>query len=376
MRSGVLVLCISLVGGLVATAAEKGGKPTVEKKDFGKTAEGTPVDLYVLTNGKGMTVKITNYGGIVTELYAPDRNGKFADVVLGFDNLDGYLKGHPYFGCIVGRVANRIAKGRFTLEGKEYKLATNNGSSSLHGGVKGFDKFVWTAESFKGQQSAGVQFRYVSKDGEEGYPGTLTTTVTYTLTNDNSLQIDYEATTDKATPVNLSNHSYFNLAGHGAGTVLDHDMMIAADKYTPVDDTLIPTGKIEPVQGTPLDFTTSTRIGKRIDQLKGDPVGYDHNYVLRQGEGKGPWLAARVTEPKSGRIMEVLTTEPGIQFYSGNFLDGKVKGKGGAVYRQHAGLCLEAQHFPDAVHHKNFPSIILEPGKTYTQTTIYRFSAK
>jgi aldose 1-epimerase len=360
----------------VASAAEKGGKPTVEKKAYGKTAEGKPVDLYVLTNGKGMTVKITNYGGIVTELHAPDRDGKFADVVLGFDNLEGYIKGNPYFGCIVGRVANRIAKGRFTLEGKEYKLATNNGPSALHGGVKGFDKVVWKAESFKGPQSAGVQLRYVSKDSEEGYPGTLTTTVTYTLTEDNSLQIDYEATTDKATPVNLSNHSYFNLAGPGAGTILDHEIMIAADKYTPVDDTLIPTGKIDPVKATPLDFTTSTRIGKRIDQLKGDPVGYDHNFVLRQGEGKGPWLAARVTEPKSGRIMEMLTTEPGVQFYTGNFLDGKLKGKGGAVYRQYAGFCLEAQHFPDAVHHKNFPSIILEPGKTYTQTTIYHFSAK
>jgi aldose 1-epimerase len=379
MRSGALLVWFSLFGGLTLLepkTEEKGGKATVEKKDFGKTTEGTPVALYVLTNARGMTVRITNYGGIVTELHAPDRDGKFADVVLGFDNLDGYLAGHPYFGCIVGRVANRIARGKFTLEGKEYKLATNNGPNALHGGLKGFDKVVWKAESFRGQGGVGVRLRSVSKDGEEGYPGTLTATVTYTLTDDNALRIDYEATTDKATPVNLTNHSYFNLAGHDAGTVLDHDIQIAADRYTPVDETLIPTGKIEPLRGTPLDFSTPTRIGKRIDEVKGDPGGYDHNYVLRRGAGKGPWLAARVREPKSGRLLEVLTTEPGIQFYTGNFLDGKVKGKGGAVYKKRTGFCLEAQHFPDAVNHKDFPSIILEPGKTYAQTTIYRFSAK
>jgi len=375
MRSGVLVIGLLLCSGLAVAAAER-RKGTVEKKDFGKTSEGTPVDLYVLTNDKGMTGKITNHGGIVTELHVPDRDGKLADVVLGFDNLDDYLKGHPFFGCLVGRVTNRIARGRFTLDGKEYKLATNNGPNTLHGGLKGFDKVVWKAESFKDEKGVGVRLKYISKDGEEGFPGTLSTTVTYTLTDDNALRIDYKATTDKATPVNLTNHSYFNLAGHGAGTILDHDLMIAADKYTPVDETLIPTGKIEPVRGTPLDFTATTRIGKRIEQVGGNPTGYDHNYVLRQGEGKGPWLAARVTEPKSGRILEVHTTEPGVQLYTGNFLDGKVKGKGGAVYKKHAGLCLETQHFPDAVNHKNFPSIILEPGKTYTQTTVYRFWAK
>src|SRR5438132_2168583 len=313
MRAGVLVFCISLFGGLAGSVAEKEGKPTVEKKDFGKTAEGTPVDLYVLTNGKGMTVQLTNYGGIVTELHTPDRDGKFADVVLGFDNLDGYLKGNPYFGCIVGRVANRIAKGRFTLEGKEYKLATNNGPSALHGGLKGFDKVVWKAESFKGGQSVGVQLRYVSKNGEEGYPGTLTTTVTYTLTDDNALQIDNEATTDKATPVNLSNHSYFNLAGHSAGTILDHDIMIAADKYTPIDDTLIPTGKIEPVKGTPLDFTKPMLIGARIEKLIDTPTkGYDHCYVLRGSTGKLT-EAARLRHPATGRVMTVHTNVPGVQ---------------------------------------------------------------
>jgi aldose 1-epimerase len=359
----------------LALAEEKERKATVEKSDFGKK-EGTPVELYVLTNGKGMKVKVTSYGGIVTELHAPDKSGKLADVVLGFDGLDDYVKDNPFFGCITGRYANRIAGGKFTLGGKEYTLEKNNGPNHLHGGLKGFDKVVWKAEPVRGEEPA-VRMRYLSKDGEEGYPGNLSVTVTYTLTEDNALRIDYRATTDKATPVNLTNHSYFNLAGHDAGDVLDHVMMIAADKYTPVDKDLIPTGKIDPVRGTPLDFTAPTPIGKRIDQLKSVPGGgYDHNYVLRDAEDKGPRLAARVTEPKSGRVMEVLTTEPGVQLYTGNFLDGKVKGKGGAAYKKHAGFCLETQHFPDSVHHKNFPSVILEPGKTFTSTTIYRFSAK
>jgi aldose 1-epimerase len=375
--------CLGLLAGLgllaPAAAAQTGdtrGKLMVEKSGYGKTPDGTPVSLFTLTNSKGMTVKITNYGGTITELHVPDKNGNTADVMLGFDKLDGYLKASPYFGCIVGRVANRIAGGKFTLEGKEYTLAKNNGPNALHGGKKGFDKVVWKAEPFKAENGVGVELRYVSKDGEEGYPGNLSVTVRYTLSDDNSLRIDYKATTDKATPVNLTNHSYFNLAGHAAGTVLGHEVLIAADEYTPVDKTLIPTGKIAPVKDTPLDFTKLTPVGKRIDQIKADPVGYDHNFVLRRVKRAGPRLAARVVEPKSGRVMEVLTTEPGVQFYTGNFLDGKARGKGGAAYRQYAGLCLETQHFPDAVHHKNFPSVILEPGKTFTSTTVYRFSTK
>jgi aldose 1-epimerase len=371
-----------LLGGLGAVlcaddATEKrGGKEraNVQKKAFGKTADGTEVDLYTLTNTAGTTARIMTYGAILTELTAPDRDGKMTDVVLGFDNLKDYLAGHPYFGATVGRVANRIAKGKFTLDDKEYKLATNNGPNALHGGLKGFDKVVWKAEPVTADGAA-VKFTYVSKDGEEGYPGNLTATVTYTLTNDNALRIDYRATTDKATPVNLTNHSYFNLAGPKSGDILGHELTLKADKYTPVDKTLIPTGEIKPVQDTPLDFRTPHRIGERIDQLKGDPGGYDHNFVLEH-QGKEPALAAVVREPKSGRVMEMFTTEPGVQFYTGNFLDGKQTGKDGVTYKKHGGLCLEAQHFPDSVNHANFPSMILKPGETYRQTTIYKFSAK
>jgi aldose 1-epimerase len=352
-----------------------GGGKRIEKMEFGKTTDGTPVELYVLTNGK-MTVKVMTYGAIVTELHVPDRQGNVSDVVLGFDDLKGYLAGHPYFGATVGRVANRIAKGMFTLGGKEYTLAVNNGPNSLHGGKRGFDKVVWKAEDASGPEGPAVKLTYLSPDGDEGYPGNLSASVTYTVTDEGELRIDYTATTDQATPVNLTNHSYFNLSGPAAGTILKHELMIAADSYTPVDDTLIPTGEIAPVRGTPLDFTTSTSIGARIDQLKGDPGGYDHNYVLRGGNGKSPVLAARVRDPASGRVMEVFTTEPGLQFYTGNFLDGSLKGKDGVVYRKNQGLCLEADHFPDSVHHANFPSIILKPGATYTQTTIYQFSAR
>jgi aldose 1-epimerase len=343
---------------------------------FGKTKDGTAVDLYILTNRRGMKAKVMTYGAILTELYAPDRDGKMADVVLGFSNLKGYLQGHPYFGATVGRVANRIAKGRFTLKGKEYRLKINNGPNALHGGLKGFDKVVWSAKPLKEKNGAGVRFTYRSPDGEESYPGNLTATVTYTLTNKNELKIDYTATTDQDTPVNLTNHSYFNLAGAKSGKdILGHVLMLAADRYTPTDRTLIPTGKIKPVKGTPLDFTKPTAIGARIGKLKGDPGGYDHNMVLRR-KGKGLELAARVTEPNSGRVMEMYTTEPGVQFYTGNFLDGKVKGKGGVAYQKHFGFCLEAQHYPDSVNHPEFPSIILKPGKTYRQTTVYKFSAQ
>ena len=368
--------------GLLALAVAVPGLPAQERKSsmetqlFGKTADGTPVTRYTLKNSKGMVAKIMTYGGIITELHVPDKNGTFDDVVLGFDNLDAYLKGHPFFGAIAGRVANRIAKGRFTLDGTEYKLATNNGPNALHGGLKGFDKKVWKeAQQGSKNHDFWIKLLYVSPDGEEGYPGTLASTVTYTLTDNNELRIDYQATTDKATPVNLTNHTYFNLAGTKNGDILGHEMMLAADKYAPTDATLIPTGKIEPVKGTPLDFTTPTPIGARIKQIKADPVGYDHNFVLN-GAGKSLALGARVVEPKSGRVLEMFTTEPGVQFYTGNFLDGKLKGKGGVVYKQYQGFCLEAQHFPDSVNQPSFPSVILRPGETYKQTTVYKFSAK
>lgn len=340
---------------------------------FGETAEGVPVERFELSGG-GVTVKVMSYGAIITEIHAPDRNGTLADVVLGFDNLASYLAGHPHFGAMTGRVANRIAKGRFTLDGQEYTLAINNGPNSLHGGRKAFDKVVWTPEDVSGPSGQAVKFSYLSPDGEEGYPGNLASTVTYTVTPDGALRIDYTATTDRATPVNLTNHSYFNLAGPESGTILDHELMIAADQYTPSDATFIPTGEIRSVKGTPLDFTSPTPIGARIAEIGGEPGGYDHNFVLRGGEG--PALAARVVDPKSGRILEMFTTEPGVQFYSANFLDGKYTGKGGVTYRKHQGFCLEAQHFPDSVNHPNFPSVILRPGSTYEQTTIYKFSAQ
>jgi len=346
----------------------------VERMTFGKTADGTAVDLYVLTNGK-ITAKVMTLGGIVTELHVPDRDGNLADVVLGFDNLDRYLAGHPHFGAITGRFANRIAKGRFTLDGKEYKLAVNNGPNSLHGGLKGFDKVVWKAEDASGPDGPAVKMSYLSPDGEEGYPGNLAVSVTYTLTSDDALKIDYSATTDKPTPVNLTNHSYFNLAGHASGPILGHELMLAADDYTVADETLIPTGEIKSVHGTPLDFTTPMAIGARFDQLSGDPKGYDHNYVIRH-DTRSPALAARVYEPKSGRVMEMFTTEPGVQLYTANSLDGKLKGKGDAPYKKQQAFCLEAQHFPDSVNRESFPTTILRPGSTYKQTTIYKFATR
>ncbi len=344
----------------------------IRKAPFGQTSEGQPVDLYTLTNAHGLQVRIMNYGAIVVSLDVPDRSGKIDDVTLGYDSLSGYLKETPYFGAIVGRYGNRIAKGAFTLNGVKYRLAKNNGANHLHGGLKGFDKVVWNAEPVREENAVGLKLTNLSKDGEEGYPGNLTSTVTYTLTNDNALSIRYEAETDKATPINLTNHCYFNLAGQGNGDILSHELMLNADKYTPVDEGLIPTGELKSVKGTPMDFTSPVTIGSRIDQVSG---GYDHNYVLNKG-ADGMTLAARVYEPVSGRVMEIKTTEPGIQFYSGNFLNGSITGKAGKVYNKHFGFCLETQHFPDSPNKPNFPSTILNPGKKYTSETIIAFSVK
>jgi aldose 1-epimerase len=370
------LLALAFVATPSAQTPAPGGAARVVKSAFGTTKEGAVVDLYTLTNKNGMTAKLITYGALLTELRVPDRQGRLGDVVLGFADLAKYEAGHPYFGATIGRVGNRIAKGRFTLNGRQYVLATNNGPNHLHGGGKGFDKRVWKAEPLKSADGAAVKFTYVSPDGEEGYPGTLTAAVTYTLTDRNELQLDYTATTDKATPVNLTHHSYFNLAGEGSGDILGHDLTLIADRYTPVDDTLIPTGQIATVEGTVMDFRKPATIGARIAKVPGAPPGgYDHNYVLSSGGGKLA-AAAVVREPGAGRVMEVLTTEPGLQFYSGNFLDGTLVGKSGIAYKQHFGFCLETQHFPDSVNRPNFPSTILEPGKTYTSTTIYRFSAR
>jgi aldose 1-epimerase len=343
-------------------------KANVQESSFGKLADGTPVQLFTLTNASGLIAKITNYGTIVTELQVPDRAGKLGDVVLGFDNLEQYLKGHPYFGASVGRVANRIAKGSFSLGGKTYHLAVNNGPNHLHGGLQGFDKKVWNAEP---QSGAAVKFSYTSADGEEGYPGEVKVTVLMTLTEKNELTIDYTAGSDKPTPVNLTNHSYFNLAGQG--DILNHELMIEADHFTPKDANSIPTGEIRAVKGTPMDFTTPHAIGGRFSQLDEKPAGYDHNFVLNSG-GKNLSVAARVFEPKTGRVLELSTTEPGVQLYTSNFLDGSLTGKRGVVYRQHSAFCLETQHFPDSVNQPKFPSIILRPGQTYRQTTVHKFA--
>jgi aldose 1-epimerase len=367
-------VCLGLVAGTPSPGEVV--KKGVIKVPYGKTKDGKEVEKFALINSKGMTAKVITWGGLLTELLVPDREGKLTDVVLGFDSLKDYLGRHPYFGANVGRVGNRIAKGRFTLDGKEYKLATNNGPNHLHGGNKGLDMVLWQAEEVKSEAGPAVKFSCTSPDGDEGYPGNLKVSVTYVLTNDNALELHFEASTDKATPVNLAHHSYFNLAGAGSGDILDHILKINADRYTPTDETLIPTGKFEPVKGTPYDFTTPTAIGKRIGELKGDPGGYDINYVLNAGEGKGPHLAAHVKDPKTGRTMTVLTTEPGVQFYTGNYLDGSVKGKHGVAYKKHQGFCLEAQHFPDAVNKPDFPSVILKPGDTYKQLTIYKFGAE
>jgi aldose 1-epimerase len=347
---------------------------SIEQKEFGRLPDGTLVTLYTLRNSHGMAARITTLGAILTDLEVPDAKGAIAHVALGFDDLDSYLKGHPMFGAVVGRVANRIAGATFTLEGKEYRLAANSGPNHIHGGLKGFDKAIWEAVTRRADKAEAVlELRYISKDGEEGYPGNLVVTVTYTLTEDNALKIDYLATTDKPTLVNLTNHSYFNLAG--AGDVLDHELTLWANQYTVADDSLIPTGEIASVAGTPLDFRQPARIGARIDQLKPKPGGYDHNFILSHG-GKTLGLAARVYEPKSGRTMEVSTSEPGVQLFTANFFNGRITGHGGTAYPKHGGFCLETQHYPDSIHHTNFPSVVLLPGHEFRSATIFRFYVK
>ena len=341
---------------------------TIDKIKWG-TVENKEVDLYTIKNKNGFEVKITNYGGIITSILAPDKNGKYEEVVLGFDSLAPYLKENPYFGSLIGRYANRIAKGKFRLNGIEYTVATNNGPNHLHGGIKGFNKQVWDVlNEYSSPDSAGLTLTYLSKDMEEGYPGDLFVTVNYTITSNNEIKIRYHAQTDKPTVLNLTNHSYFNLTSCKED-VLNHLITINADSITPVDSTLIPTGAIVPVKGTDFDFTTARTIGKRINSIIG---GYDMNYVLRKGNGQIK-MAATVYEPSSGRVLEVYTTQPGIQFYSGNFLDGSLTGHNGTVYLKYYGLCLETQHFPDSPNHPNFPTTILNPEKKYNQLTIYRF---
>ncbi len=361
---------LTLSWGILMSADAKG---TFKQAAFGKMPDGTPVYLYTLGNTQGMEVKITNYGGILVSVSVPDKNGKIGDVVLGFDRLEDYLIGHPYFGAIVGRYGNRIAKGRFALGGKTYTLATNNNENHLHGGLKGFDKAVWKAEPLTSGEDVGLKLTYLSKDGEEGYPGNLDVTVTYTLTRHNELRIEYAATTDKPTVVNLTNHSYFNLAG--SGTILEHELVINADKFLPVDKGLIPTGLLQSVRGTPMDFMTPEKIGERIDQdfeqLK-IGGGYDHCYVLNN-PGKGN-LSAKAFCTSNGKLLELFTTEPAVQLYTGNFLDGTLKGKGGQIYRKRSGFCLETQHYPDSPNHPAFPSVVLNPGQKYSTTTIYKFS--
>jgi aldose 1-epimerase len=379
-----VLAALALVIGLAGPACKKeagapgpergAGGPRMEiKRDvFGRLPDGSPVDIYTLKNEAGLEARIITYGAILVSLKVPDQRGVLADVTLGFDTLEGYLGAHPYFGAIIGRYGNRIAKARFTLDGVEYRLAANNDQNSLHGGLKGFDKVAWGAEALQVADGVGLRLTYVSKDGEEGFPGNLAVTVVYTLTNANELRIGYEATTDKATPVNLTNHAYWNLKGEGRGDILGHVLQLEADEITAVDSAanLIPTGAIVPVAGTPFDFTVPHTIGERMARVEG---GYDHNFVLRSGGGTMAF-AAHVEEPESGRIMEVWTDQPGIQLYTGNFLDGTVVGKGGQAYGKHAAFCLETQHFPDSPNHPTFPSTILRPGQVYRTVSAYKFS--
>lgn len=350
---------------------------SIAKQIYGTTAAGAAVDAYTLTNASGMEVKIITYGGIITSIRVPDRDGSLADVTLGFDTLAGYEGRHPYFGALVGRYGNRIGGAKFSLDGTEYKLAANDGPNSLHGGLKGFDRAIWTAKEIKGDADVGLELSSVSVDGDEGYPGNLSVTVVYTLTADNSLRIEYRATTDKTTVVNLTNHTYFNLAGNGSGTVYNHIIQINADHYTPVNEKLIPTGEIAPVEGTPFDFRIPKQIGGGIRSGDAQMVrgrGYDHNFVINRQDDSSLAKTAWVYDPSTGRSMEVWTTEPGVQFYTANFLDGTLVGSSGGMYRQGDALCLETQHFPDSPNQPNFPSTILKPGDSYKSTTVYKFA--
>jgi aldose 1-epimerase len=360
-----------------SSATKQASKAKVEKSSFGKLADGTAVDLYKLTNQNGVELQIITYGGSIVSLKTPDRNGNFADIVLGYDEPQNYVDDTSYLGALIGRYANRIANGRFKLGGVEYKLAQNNGVNSLHGGPTGFHKRIWQAREVNRPNAAALEVSYKSKDGEEGFPGNLAVTTTFVLSNTNELRIEYSATTDKTTVVNLTEHAYFNLAGPGEGTILDHVLRINANRFTPVDENLIPTGELKSVKGTPLDFNKATVIGSRINQNDEQLIrgkGYDHNYVLNK-VGKQLSLAAEVYEPVSGRTLQMWTTEPGVQFYSGNFLDN-VRGKGSKVYQQRGGFCLEAQHFPDSPNKPAFPSTALRPNQRYSQTTVYKFSVR
>jgi aldose 1-epimerase len=376
----VAVAGVLLFAGGSGSAGEQGkappasARPGLTRAPFGRLPDGTAVESFTLRNARGLEVRAITYGAIIVSLRVPDREGRFGDVVLGHDDLAGYLRRPAYFGAVVGRYGNRIAKGRFTLEGKTYALSTNNGPNHLHGGVKGFDKVVWKGDLVSTADGASVIFRYTSPDGEEGYPGTLQARVTYTLNDRDELTFDYAATTDKPTPVNLTQHSYFNLAGAG-NDVLGHELTIEADRFTPVDATLIPTGQLAPVSGTPFDFRKPTAIGARIgqdDEQLRRGSGYDHNFVLNRA-GEGLLHVARLAFPGSGRTMDIRTTEPGLQFYSGNFLDGTITGKGGVVYRHRSGLCLETQAFPDSPNQPSFPSTILRPGEEYRSKTVLTF---
>ena len=373
------IILTAIAAVLVGCATHKccnGNGAGISAMPFGVDKDGVAVKLFTLRNHSGAEATICNYGGLVTSLKVADRHGNFGDVTLGYDTLASYVKDTPYFGALIGRYGNRIAKGKFSLEGNDYSLATNNGVNALHGGLKGFDKVVWSAHSFQSKSGPALELTYTSKDGEEGYPGNLVVKAVYTLTDDNALKLEFTATTDKATVVNLTHHSYFNLAGKG--DVLNHVVMIPADRFTPVDSTLIPTGELAPVNGTAFDFRTPTAIGARIGndetQLKYGN-GYDHNWVVNKTSGELT-LMARVYDPTSGRVMEVLSTEPGLQFYSGNFLDGTLTGKGGWTYQFRNGFCMEPQHYPNSPNQPNFPSVVLKPGQVFHNTIIYRFSVK
>jgi aldose 1-epimerase len=374
-RKTMIMMLVVFIATIFVSGLQAEAKSKMQKQSFGKTEDGQQVDLYILTNKHGMQAAITNYGGTVVSLKVPDRSGKLDDVVLGYDTLDGYATGKAYIGATVGRYANRIAHASFTLDGNTYTLSKNDGDNHLHGG---FNKRVWTAKDVSGSAGQALELTYLSKDGEEGFPGNLPVKVVYTLTDKNELKIDYSATTDKDTVLNLTNHAYFNLAGQGNGDVLQQQIMIRADRFTPIDQFSIPTGELRSVKGTPFDFTTATAIGARIDQddqqLKMGN-GYDHNWVLSNGTPGSLFLGAQAYDPHSGRVLEVLTTEPGIQLYTGNFLDG-IHGKDGKVYNRRNAFCLETQHFPDSPNHPNFPTTELKPGQHYESTTVYKFSTK